>query len=295
MKLRIGLVTAAVVAPVVGLVGATAPSYAAATCQGRTATIEGTGAVTGTDGDDVIVATGHDSAVTAGGGNDVICTEGGSVESGNGDDSVLSTAPAKVATYVVLVGGRDSYVGGAGTDDVVVHGVSRIDISLGSGSGLVELYPTSVPGTGSIDFGKDSGFLNAFGESSSFVDLAHRTATVNDLLTVSLAGTYGTYATGDRVRVLGNGGDNSLQAVGCNVVVKGGGGRDEVSRMRNNFDIDLPPCLDYKSVLEGGGGNDHLFGKGDADVLLGGPGHDLAVGGGGVDTCRAEVRRGCER
>ena len=31
------------------------------------------------------------------------------------------------------------------------------------------------------------------------------------------------------------------------------------------------------------------------DVLIGGRGHDVANGAGGVDTCRAEVRKNCER
>jgi Ca2+-binding RTX toxin-like protein len=294
MKLR-ALVTALVVPSALAVTGPIGSSYAATSCQGRPATIQGAGTVTGTDGDDVIVATGRDSAVSGGAGNDVICTGGGSVETGAGDDSVLSTAPRGVQTYVVLADGHDSYVGGAGKDDVVVDGVTHVDISMGSGSGLAELYPTSVPGTGSIDFGKDGGFLNAFGESSSSVDLAHRTATVDGLLTVSVVGASGTYATGDRVRVTGDRRDNVLSAVGCDLRVKGGGGDDTVSRVGNGFDIDLPPCRNLESRLEGGGGNDQLFGWRGPDVLIGGHGHDKARGQRGTDVCRAEVEIRCER
>jgi hypothetical protein len=48
-------------------------------------------------------------------------------------------------------------------------------------------------------------------------------------------------------------------------------------------------------VLRGRGGHDILVGSRGDDVLLGGHGRDVARGMKGVDTCRAEVRHGCER
>jgi Ca2+-binding RTX toxin-like protein len=60
----------------------------------------------------------------------------------------------------------------------------------------------------------------------------------------------------------------------------------------------------YGDTLRGGSGNDRiwggegrdrLFGDSGHDSLYGGPSRDLADGGRGIDTCRAEVRRRCER
>src|SRR5262245_43346108 len=120
MKLRVALAGVLVAPAALVASGAAAPSYAASTCQGHLATIEGTGGIlTGTERADVIVSHGRDTEVRALGGNDLICVEGGDVSTGAGDDSVVSTAPAGTLTSVYLVGGSDSYVGGAGGSDVV--------------------------------------------------------------------------------------------------------------------------------------------------------------------------------
>jgi hemolysin type calcium-binding protein len=49
------------------------------------------------------------------------------------------------------------------------------------------------------------------------------------------------------------------------------------------------------SLVRGGAGPDRLLGSRNDDILIGGPGRDLADGAKGSDTCRAEVRRHCER
>ena len=88
----IALAAALAAAPVLptALTGPVAPAYAvAAVCQGQPATIEGsTGTITGTEGNDVIVAHRDGSGVRALGGNDLICVVGGDVYTGPGDDSV---------------------------------------------------------------------------------------------------------------------------------------------------------------------------------------------------------------
>ena len=70
---------------------------------------------------------------------------------------------------------------------------------------------------------------------------------------------------------------------------------DLLRRVGNGFDLDLPKCGRYKSVFRGQAGPDRLSGRLGDDVLIGGSGHDVANGAGGVDTCRAEVRKNCER
>jgi Ca2+-binding RTX toxin-like protein len=296
MKL-IAALAATTLAPlcVVTLTGSPAPSYAATMCQGKPATIEGSaGILTGTEGDDVIVGHGTDPEVRALGGNDLICVEGGDVYTGLGDDSVVSTAGSGAFTFVEMVGGTDTYRAGPGRSDVIVDEVSSFDIVLGGG-GTLELFPTRIPGTGTVRFGTASSFLYAFGRRRSAVDLTTQTASIDGLLDVRMSGLRNATAAACTVRMTGNDKRNDLDAYGHNVVIAGGGGRDLLRRVGNGFDLDLPKCGRYKSVFRGQGGSDRMLGRLGDDVLLGGPGHDVAIGAGGVDTCRAEVRKSCER
>jgi hypothetical protein len=297
MKLRAAIATTTLVAPfVLALSGAAGPAYAATMCQGKPATIEGsTGILTGTDGDDVIVGHGTAVGVRALGGNDLICVDGGDVSAGLGDDSVVSNAPTGAFTSVSLVGGKDTYVSSAGgRSDVIVDAISSFQVILGGG-GTVQLDPTSTPGAGSIEFGTASSHLYAFGEKQARVDLTAQTASVDGLLAVTTSGLRNATATGCKVRMKGNDKRNDLDAFGHNVVISGGDGRDLLRRVGNGFDLDLPRCGRYQSVLRGQGGPDRMSGRLGDDVLLGGPGRDVADGAGGVDTCRAEVRKHCER
>ncbi|MDX6371139.1 MAG: hypothetical protein QOD98_127 [Nocardioidaceae bacterium] len=296
MNLRAALTVALVVPSTMALTGPVAPTYAAvAVCQGQPATIEGsTGTIIGTEGNDVIVSTGPDTEVQAKGGNDLVCVVGGHVYSGLGDDSVVSTAPAGTVTFAYLNGGTDSFVGGAGGSDVIADEISSFHVTMSSG-GTMELYPTSTPGTGTVDFGTSAGYLYAFGENTARVDLAAQTASVDGLLTVTTVGVHSATATGCKVRMKGDDENNDLGAFGHNIVMSGGGGRDTLARVGNGFDLDLPECGAYKSVFRGEAGPDRLSGRLGDDILVGGRGHDVANGAGGVDTCRTEVRKNCER
>ena len=296
MKLRAAL-TAAIVVPIaITITVPVAPAYAAAAvCQGQPATIEGsTGIITGTEGNDVIVGHGTDPDIRALGGNDLICTEGGDVSTGQGDDSVVSTAAAGAFTTVYLFGGNDRYVSGPGTSAVIADEMSSFHVELGGG-GTLELFPTSTPGTGTVVFGTAGSHLYAFGEKQAKVDLSAQTASVDGLLFVTTKGLRNATATGCKVRMKGNDKRNDLDAYGHDVVVSGGDGRDLLRRVGNGFDLDLPKCGRYKSVFRGQAGPDRLSGRLGDDVLIGGSGHDVADGAGGVDTCRAEVRKNCER
>jgi hypothetical protein len=297
MKLRAALAATTLVAPfALSVAGPAAPSYAATMCQGQPATIEGsTGILTGTEGADVIVGHGTAVGVKALGGNDLICIDGGDVSTGLGDDSVVSNAPSGAFTSASLVGGNDTYVSRAGgRSDVIVDAISSFQVVL-DGGGTVQLDPTSTPGTGTIEFGTASSHLYAFGEEEARVDLTAQTASVDGLLAVTMSGLRNATATGCRVRMKGNAKRNDLDAYGHNVVISGGDGRDLLRRVGNGFDLDLPRCGRYRSVFRGQGGPDRMSGRLGDDVLLGGPGRDVANGAGGVDTCRAEVRKNCER
>jgi Ca2+-binding RTX toxin-like protein len=297
MKLRAALTVALVVPTTIALTGPAGPTYAAAAvCQGQSATIEGAhGDITGTEGNDVIVSTGAETDVKALGGNDLICVVGGGVETGAGDDSVVSTAPAGTTTFVRLTGGSDTYVGGAGSSDLTIDEISSFHVTMGGGLGTMDLLPTSTSGTGTVDFGSSVGFLFARGQKSARVDLAAQTAGVDGLLSVTTVGLHTATATACKVRMKGDNDRNVLNAFGRDIVVSGGGGRDKLTRIANYYGMNLKHCGRFRSVLRGDAGPDRLIGRYGDDVLIGGPGRDVAVGSDGVDTCRAEVRHDCER
>jgi Ca2+-binding RTX toxin-like protein len=217
------------------------------------------------------------------------------VSTGLGDDSVVSDAPAGAVTSVTLVGGNDTYVSAAGgSSEVSVDAILSFHATL-DGGGTVQLDPTSTPGTGTIHFGKASSHLYAFGEKKARVDLSAQTASIDGLLHVTMSGLRYATATGCKVRMKGNDKNNDLDAFGHDVAISGGDGRDLLRRVGNGFDLDLPTCGAYRSVFRGQGGPDRMIGRAGPDVMIGGPGPDVADGAGGIDTCRAEVRKHCER
>ena len=144
-------------------------------------------------------------------------------------------------------------------------------------------------------FGKASSHLYAFGEKQAEVDLAAQTASIDGLLDVSTMGLRYATATGCKVRMKGNDKNNVLDAFGHDIVVSGGGGRDLLDESATASTSTCPSAARYKSVFRGQAGPDRLFGRLGDDRLIGGRGHDVANGAGGVDTCRTEVRKNCER
>lgn len=118
-----GLATGLLAVTLLTAPGAQAASY---TCQGRTATVVGSGQydLVGTEGDDVMVTNGVGTTVGLG-GNDLICVTGGtafgdvSVDAGAGDDVVDASAVIG-GVDVELGAGSDTYTGSA--YDETVHG-----------------------------------------------------------------------------------------------------------------------------------------------------------------------------
>jgi Ca2+-binding RTX toxin-like protein len=294
MKLRAALTVALVVPSVIGLTGPAGPAHAAAMCQGQPATIEGT-YVDGTEGNDVIVATG-DGKVDAKGGNDLICMDSGIVRTGLGDDSVVATGLSGYLVDVELTGGNDSFINTGTADSIVlVHELTSLHVQLANSRGNVWLYPTSTAGTGAVDFGAVGGRIVVLGEKSGVVDLVHGTASVDGIFNVTVAHAVDAIVTGARVRFTGDDQNNQIEVSGCHVSIKGGDGRDRVDLVGNRFDVELPTCHRPRSTIKGQAGPDHLHGGGGNDVLLGGQGDDVTDGRGGNDRCVAEDRRHCER
>lgn len=114
-------------------------------CAGRTATIVSDDRkVVGTPGADVIVVRARRAEVDAGAGDDRICVRGRRgytfIEPGAGNDRI--EVESRTYTYASLGAGRDTYLGGAGRDNVVsgVRGdVNRDRIRLAGGADAASL------------------------------------------------------------------------------------------------------------------------------------------------------------
>ncbi len=304
-------------------------AHAAATCQGRAATIEASaGTVEGTSLADVIIASGTVTRVDGGDGDDVICLvrtrKSLSVDPGPGGDVVdASRAGAKVNAD--LGPGADRYLGSEHADEVTVglEGDTGADeVSTGAGKDLLELEPGAVvdarlgPGADKLSFdttyaGPDSVFdLGAGrdviyvedryddvadpGETSLVVDMVEGRFTWRDVTSV-LRGADDTYAVARRIDIRGNDKPNAFFSFGCDVTFRGGGG-DDSTLMKTIGILDTQPFECHDGEVRrayGNRGDDTLRGGRSHDVLVGGPGRDRAHGGpGGDDVCIAEIVAG---
>lgn len=145
-------------APGLALLGPSAASGAAETCQGRTPTVVGSGhSVNGTEGPDVILTNGARS-VYAKGGDDLICISGPytgryypvNVRAGDGNDVVDGTGSRKQEVHASLGSGVDTFLGGRADDAVELDypdaagGVDAVDGGGGSDSISIQTGPGDV-------------------------------------------------------------------------------------------------------------------------------------------------------
>jgi Ca2+-binding RTX toxin-like protein len=135
------------------------------------------------------------------------------------------------------------------------------------------------------------------GATEAHVDLRHGTAGVDNLLTVKIIDVFDATASGAHVRMNGNAFKNDLAASGCDVVIRGGEGRDILHKIGGGAGRSASTCPKhrFRSLLMGQKGPDRLFGRATDDVLIGGPSRDVVYGKRGRDRCVAEVEHGCER
>jgi hypothetical protein len=147
------------------------------------------------------------------------------------------------------------------------------------------------PGLDRLTLGKYDSVHPGFPLSDLRVDLAAQQAWFGGVKS-PVRGVETLFAGADRVRAVGSARGERIRANGCDVVVRGRAGWDILERGDDVVSI----CSRVSTRVVGGPGNDWLFGSNRTDdVLLGGPGFDRARGMRGTDTCRAEVRLGCER
>jgi Ca2+-binding RTX toxin-like protein len=120
-------------------------AHAVGACQGEAATIEaapGQTTVTGTEGDDVIVAAGA-VTVDALGGDDIVCVTGGTVLAGPGSDDVeLTLMPGSTA---------QASPGGGDWDDLILRGDPKAVYGLDLGTGVVTVQGSPAATVGRFD------------------------------------------------------------------------------------------------------------------------------------------------
>ena len=254
------------------------------TCLGQEATIVSSdGQAVGTEGDDVIVATGDDSsfAVSGLGGDDLICVSG--------------HLPKDV------FGGGPGASGGAGHDTLQVrlsdeadyfqvHDAEDLDISMAGGFDELRIYGAA--GVGRIDGGPGRAVLKLLDHQKSIrLDLEDEVMALDGVGEYQVFRFSRVYADAPRVTLDGDRRDNALVAIACKATVRGGRGDDFLVAMHPRDST----CTPRGARLLGLKGDDRLTGTPEDDVLLGGPGDDRASGRQGRDVCVAETEKGCER
>lgn len=307
-----------------------AASATAQTCQGRPATIVGTGPdIQGTPGDDVIV-TGTSQFTYAVAGNDLVCVSPSAVYvyAGDGDDVVDASEVGVTQINAYLGAGLDRYLGGPGQNLVHADGTDDTVTDADWAYLTVTAPAIGTPGTytgGGIAVWSADHYVE--------IDLDTNMVTVGGVHAANLSGIVGANVVAPRAVLRGNTADNYLSGSGCDVLFVGKGGSDTL--IGGGFVEDAPQikseCEGMKATMRGGpgddnikgwlglnrlvgnAGNDELQGRSRSDVLLGGSGRDdlrggnesdVLRGGGGRDTadgqngrdrCVAERERRCER
>ena len=225
-----------------------------------------------------MIVGGARTTVLAGEGNDTVCTTGGDVDGGPGEDSI----------EMRLAAGNDW---GATLTDLEHFDVAFEDTLAGA-----SLRWTETPEvlTGSVarpeDAGTFDGSVLARAERVT-VDLQRGLVKLGPGLVLTIDGFKDAAAIGRRVRVRGDDQRNYLHVAGCDVVARGGDDNDHMWIERNKVSGHCAPAR-----LLGQRGNDRLYGDRGNDVLIGGPGRgDTAEGWRGKDVCIAEHEVDCER
>ena len=311
------LVVTALVAGALLSAPSSAASVTAQTCQGRPATIVGTGPdIQGTPGDDVIV-TGTSQFTYAVAGNDLVCISSGSpedvvyVEAGEGDDVVDAWGSSTTsvlerrwqshpAGYRADLGsGLDRYIGGVdNNEEVRAEGFD--DSVSGADEVMVEVTATPVGQPGTYT-GSHLRVRSAAHDVE--IDLKG-TVLVGGMLAAHIAGFSGAGAFAPRAIVRGNAQANDLSAYGCDVQIIGKGGNDYLhgdgasfgngrlscaggdigaATMRGGSGGDYIEGLYGRNRLIGNSGNDEIHGRLQEDLLRGGSGNDDLSGGPGSD------------
>ncbi len=211
-----------------------AASSTAQTCQGRPATIVGTGpAVQGTPGDDVIV-TGTSQFTYAVAGNDLVCVSPSAVYvyAGDGDDVVDASEAGVTQVNAYLGAGLDRYLGGPGQN--LVHADGTDDTVTDADWAYLTV---TAPATGTPGSYTGGGIAVWSVDHDVEIDLDTNMVTVGGVHAANLTGIVGAGVVAPRAVLRGNAEDNYLFGSGCDVLFVGKGGNDT---LRGSYNEDSP-------------------------------------------------------
>lgn len=153
--------------------------------------------------------------------------------------------------------GNDLLIGGAGAD--ALNGGNGIDTVSYETSSTGLTIKTAAPGSSTGD---------AAGDTFSSIEILKGTAFDDEIVFV-----------GDGVTLHGGDGNDNLIADGIGNTIYGGSGND-LMRAKDGPDV----LNGGNDVLDGGSGNDEMYGLGGNDMMIGGTGDDAMMGGAGNDT-----------
>jgi Ca2+-binding RTX toxin-like protein len=250
------------------------------------------------------------------------------------DQQVVATWTGLETFHTGTINGASlRFVGTAADEELVGRASGPIHATFGAGDD--SLVTNEAPRAGSSIAGGDGRDVVYVSTESGLLDLDLRrgrlTTDADDPYTVPLTDVEDATLHARRVVVAGTDGRNALQFSACDATLRGRKGADTVTRNydtwfervfcprfmkaringgRGHDDLrgtrgrdvvrggpgnDVLDGLEGPDRLYGGDGRDELRGRDGTDQLFGGQGRDSAFGGPGRDTCRAEVRRSCER
>jgi Ca2+-binding RTX toxin-like protein len=262
------------------------------------ATVMGSDAIDGGEGDDQIFGQGGNDTINGGIGNDFI--HGGSgddaIDGGEGDDWLFGGGGVGDVVHggegndELRSGGTGSYFGDAGDD--IAYAASGTPETLDGGDGIDTLDVSTFPFTYTIDL--NTGLTNYGGES--FVNFENVVSgdggdTITGTGTINLirtgAGNDTVNAGGGHDTVEGGAGADTLDGgAGRDTLLYGGIANITVSLATNTAsggDADGDSFVNFENVTTGGG-HDTVTGSTGDNVLRTGGGNDTVNGGAGDDT-----------
>lgn len=265
-------------------------------------------------GDDSFAASGNLAAlirltVDGGAGNDTIIGGNGAdlLLGGDGDDFIDGNQGDDVA---LMGAGNDVFQWDPGDGSDVVEGQDGSDRMLFNGSGANEVFDASANG-GRVRFTRNVGNIVMDLNDVERIDLntlgGADTTTINDLsgtdaqeVRINLSGTLGGTAgdgqadsvvlngtnAADFVDMLGQNGAVSVIGLPAFVTIQGVEASDALRLSGNGGDDRISATsltTPVQLTLDGGAGDDQLFGGNNNEVFVGGDGDDFVVGGRGDD------------
>ncbi|KQT48569.1 hypothetical protein ASG47_09540 [Devosia sp. Leaf420] len=236
----------------------------------------GTGAdlMSGGTGDDTYVVDNIGDGVTelSAEGTDLVqssvtYTLGNNVENLTLTGSAAITGRGNELNNTIIGNSGANVLNGGDGNDILIGGAGADSLNGGNGTDTAS-YETSSIGLTIKTASPSSSTGDAAGDTFSSIEILKGTAFDDEIVFV-----------GDGVTLHGGDGNDNLIADGIGNTIYGGAGND-LMRAKDGPDV----LNGGNDVLDGGSGNDEMYGLGGNDMMIGGTGDDAMMGGMGNDT-----------